>query len=38
MKTNVIRLPTQAEIDLTKDLVLEAEETVVNRVGKRGFQ
>lgn len=38
MKTNTLRKPTAAEIALTEDLVLEAEETFVNRVGKRGFQ
>ena len=38
LKTNVLRQPTTEEIALTEDLVLEAEETVVNRVGQRGFQ
>ena len=38
MKTNVLRLPTQAEIALTEDTLLIPEETVVNRVGRRGFQ
>lgn len=38
-KENVVRQPTEAEIALTGDLVLVPEkDTVVNRVGKRGFQ
>lgn len=38
LKTDVLRKPTNAEIALTKNLVLKAKKTVVNRVGKRGFQ
>ena len=39
LKTNVLRKPTDAEIALTRDLILIPEEaSVVNRVGKRGFQ
>ena len=38
MKTNVLRLPTQEEIALTEDTLLIPEKTVVNRVGRRGFQ
>lgn len=38
MKTAVIRLPNSEEIALTGNKVLEFEETVVNRVGERGFQ
>ena len=39
MKTNVLRLPTEAEIDLTRDIVLIPEKgSGVNRVGERGFQ
>lgn len=39
LRTNVLRQPTAEEIEATGDKVLVAEEgTVVNRVGKRGFQ
>ena len=39
LKTNVLRKPTDSEIDLTRDLILIPEDTsVVNRVGRRGFQ
>lgn len=38
LHTTVLRKPTQTEIELTKDTVLIPEETIVNRVGERGFQ
>jgi hypothetical protein len=38
IKTSVLRQPTAAEIQETKDQVLIPEKSVVNRVGKRGFQ
>jgi len=38
MKTTVLRQPNSEEILLTGDKVLPFDETVVNRVGRRGFQ
>jgi hypothetical protein len=38
LKTNVLRKPTDSEIELTQDKILIPEETVVNRVGRMGYQ
>jgi hypothetical protein len=39
LKTNVLRKPTIAELEATRDNFLEAEDgSVVNQVGKRAFQ
>lgn len=39
LKTNVLRHPTKEELLATQNQFLEAEEgTIVNRVGRKGFQ
>jgi hypothetical protein len=39
LKTNVLRKPTDSEIELTQNKILIPEEgSVVNRVGRNGYQ